>query len=242
MAEQTNVCIGIQARSTSTRLPGKCLETIGSKTVLEHILDNAYSSANYINRGTRYSKIFTKVSVLIPTNDEIAKYCRLNKISYVEGDEHDVLSRYTKLAGIFDADYIVRLTADCPFLPAAFISKTINTCINNKLDYCSNVDPRFRTAPDGFDVEVMSRRALAWLDNNANEKLHREHVTTLIRTDEKPPEFEVGVIVGPIDLSHIKLSIDTEEDLLRGREHEANLRAKEDKVREIYGEKALHRF
>lgn len=242
MAEQINVCIGIQARSTSVRFPGKVLEKIGQKTLLERILDNAYSSANYINRGTRYSKVFTKVSVLIPANDEIAKYCRLNKVSYVEGDEFDVLGRYKKLADIFDADYVVRLTADCPFVPDAYISKAINTAINNKLDYCSNVDPRFRTVPDGFDVEVISRRAIDWLDQNADEKLHREHVTTLIRTDDKPEDFAVGVIIGPIDLSNIKISIDTEEDLQRGREHFANLEAKIAKAKEIYGEKSLHRF
>jgi glutamate-1-semialdehyde 2,1-aminomutase len=238
----TNICIGIQARSTSTRFPGKVLERIGYKTVLERVVDSANSSSRYINRGTMKSALSTSVYVLTPHGDKVAEFCKAKRINCMEGDEFDVLSRYKKMADLFDCAYVVRLTADCPFVPAAYISKTINTAVKNNMDYCSNVDPRFRTSPDGFDVEVISRRAIQWLDTNATEKSDREHVTTKIRTRDKPSLFSVGVVLGHIDLSGIKLSIDTEDDLRRGIDHFETLDKKISVAREVYGDKSIHRF
>lgn len=237
-----NICIGIQARSTSQRLPGKVLERIGYKTILERVLEAANSSSKYINRGTHKSNIFCSVYVLTPHGDKVADFCRQKRINFLEGDEYDVLSRYKKMADVFDASYVVRLTADCPFVPAEYISKAVNTAVKNELDYCSNVDPRFRTSPDGFDVEVISRRAMQWLEVNAKEKSDREHVTTKLRTKDAPALFKVGVILGRIDLSGIKLSIDTADDLQRGIDHFETLDKKISIAREIYGDKAIHRF
>lgn len=242
MGYPTNIAIGIQARSTSTRLPGKVLSKIKDKTILEMVYAAAKSSADYVNRGSDKSGNYAEVFVLTPYNDPVAEFCRSLNIKCIEGSEPDVLSRYKTMCDASSAKYVVRITADCPFVPPAYISKAINTALYNTLDYCSNVDPRFRTAPDGFDVEVISQRAMNWLNLNATDKSDREHVTTKLRSPDKPKEFTVGVIIGPIDISEVKISIDTEDDLQRGIEHHESLEAKIKLAMSTYGAKCVHRF
>lgn len=242
MGQPTHIAIGIQARSTSKRMPGKVLSKIGDKTVLERVIDAAKSSADYTNFASYKTGNYVQISVLTPYNDPVAEFCRSIGTRCIEGSEDDVLSRYQTLCDAMDAQYIVRLTADCPFVPPAYISKAINTALYNKLDYCSNVDPRFRTAPDGFDVEVISQRAMNWLNINAKDKYEREHVTLKLRSQDKPKEFSVGVIIGPIDISHVKISIDTQEDFKKGVEHFESLEAKLKLAISIYGAKCVHKF
>lgn len=242
MPDQVNVVIGIQARSTSKRFPGKIFQPIGDKTLLDSIIDLAFKSANYINLHTKRTGINVRVAVLVPTGDEAARMCRKRRITVIEGSENDVLSRYVDMADKLEADYIVRLTADCPVLPPYVITKAVNTAIKNNYDYCSNVDPRFRTAPDGFDVEVVSRRALHWMNTNTTNTYHREHVTSILRSEEKPKEFTVGAIINYIDLEDLKLSVDTQEDLKRVQDHIRRLESKIEMAEMLLGKDAVHRF
>lgn len=204
--------IVIQARSTSTRFPGKIYERIGNKPILQHVLDACYNSSNYINAYTGRHGIVCGVALAVPTNDDLIKPYSNHII--IQGPENDVLTRYKMASERLNSDYIVRITSDCPFIPPFIISKAISIAVKEKLDFLTNADPRFRTSPDGHDCEVMSRKLLDWLDTNAKDEKSREHVTSYLQ-DNLPDWAQKADIIGFTDLSQIKLSVDTREDLDR---------------------------
>ena len=211
----TRVLIAIQARSNSSRFPGKIYQTVGKKSVLNHVIDAAKAAKFYVER----KSIQCGIAILHPEADfKLVDHFSLDGILLIAGDEHDVLSRFIKAKKETKADYIVRLTSDCPLLLDYMISKHINVATINGYDYVSNVCEDFRQCADGFDVEVVSAKAIDWLEENARTKEHREHVTLAIR-EENPIELRKAFVSSKIDTSNMKLSLDTEEDLLKIRDY-----------------------
>lgn len=215
---RTSVLIAIQARSTSTRLPNKVMKVVGAKPIVQHVIDTAKKSERYLNDKSASTGIYAKTALLIPTGDPVGEKVKYFVDDIVYGDELDVLSRFKKAVEQYNPDYLVRLTSDCVLLNSNLVSKHIKLALDYELHYCSNVDERYRTYPDGFDVEVISKKAMEWLFENAKLPRHKEHVTLLFR--ENPPVWahnKIGHIIGFLDLSGLKLSVDTEEDLTRVR-------------------------
>jgi len=213
------VVIGIQCRTNSARLPGKALMVVGNKTIIQHVIDACKESSAFLNRrGTRYS-IYANVALLVPKNDnDLIDAVKHSVDRIYEGSENDVLSRYVLACNSTkDITHIVRITGDCLYIPSHVISRHIKYALKKKADYCTNVLERCN--PEGWDCEVLSTRLVHWLDENAVEGRDREHVTSLIPTAIKggffPPRFKVCNSTDSIDLSHIKTSIDTPEDLDR---------------------------
>jgi spore coat polysaccharide biosynthesis protein SpsF len=236
---ETRVVIGIQARSTSKRFPGKVFEMIGDKSVLQHVLHAALGSSLYLNNTMRRSGVYTMFALAIPQGDRIAK--AFPNACMVEGPENDVLKRYVMLAQKFSADYIVRITGDCPLLPSPLITKHIKVALKNAYDYVSNVHEEFRTSLDGFDVEVFSRKMLDWADQTASIPSDREHVTTFMR--RHPPEWaKIGHVINYISMANVKLSVDTPEDLERVRVAYNEIKRALKTAEELHGKAALHRF
>jgi len=236
----SKVCIGIQARSTSTRFPGKVHELIDGRSVLDHVIDVCSKSAGYINRYTYNNQALVKLSILVPEGDEIAELYR-RRVNVIEGDEHNVLSRYQKMVETHEADYIVRITSDCPRIPEFVISKHILIALKNRYDYFSNVHEGLRTAPDGFDCEVVSRKALEWLSDNAKEAYDREHVTPLLRRSP-PPWMSRGINLGHNDFHHLKLSVDTQEDFAAVVKDQEAVDRMNREALAIYGKGGVHHF
>lgn len=240
MSEVLSVVIGIQARSGSRRFPKKVFAKIGSKTVLEHVIDAANSSASYLNQYSDKNKYFVSVALCVPAGDPI-KEAFHNKIKIVEGPEHDVLGRYIKLLDETNADYLVRITADCPLIPSFVISSHIAKAVMNRMDYISNVDERCRTAPDGWDCEVISEELLRHANNYASHPCDREHVTTYIRSN--PPEWaKVGAVVSFLDLSHLKISLDTEAEYKTISEEVAKVEKALSSAIGLFGKRNTHRL
>lgn len=209
------VLIGIQARSTSTRLPGKINEIIGKKTVLQHVLDACNKAAYFLSNEKARNPVECSVALLIPKDDPIGPIYK-GKVTIFEGSEDDVLSRYFDSMMITGADYVVRITSDTPMIPPHFISRLVQIAINNDCDYTENIDPYIRTSIDGNDTEVLSRKALVWLNKNADSKEFKEHVTMAL-WKLRPKELKYAHIVSYHDSSSLKISIDTKEDLEKVR-------------------------
>lgn len=249
MEKSIKVAIGIQARSTSTRLPGKISRTIGNRSVLERVIDACESCAVYINKFSFTHKIHARTFILVPKGDEVIDHLRGHQEKLIEGDEDDVLSRYVKMANEMDANFIVRVTADCPIIPHFVIFKGVNVAAKNGLDYVSNVadlGEEMRTSIDGHDVEVLSRKALEWVDQNAKGK-DREHVTALLRRLPPPPDLLFGGLFGHVDFYHpkfrdLKLSLDTEDDFKLIVEMYESIENKMRRFRDVYGRHSVHRF
>lgn len=240
MSRITRTVIGIQARSTSQRLPGKINEFVGEKTVLQMVLDSALGAAHYLNRWADSKKAFTEVILLVPEGDPIKDIYK-ETVRVVEGPEHDVLTRYALMAIKEDPDYIVRITADCPLIPQFIISKIITIAHMNRYDYLSNVDEKCRTTPDGMDCEIISKRLFKYVHESASDPKDREHVTTYIRSN--PPKWALrGTVINYIDQSDLKISVDNLEDLERVRVLNDKVSSKSEAAKKIYGKTNVHRI
>lgn len=236
--DTTSVRIGIQARSTSKRFPNKVTALIGQKTMLDWVISKCTNSASYFDRNMGF--ISAAVSLLVPFGDPIkAQY--QDRIEVIEGPEDDVLARYMLLSEKHLPDYLVRITSDCPLLPPWLITKHISIAVMSGLDYLSNVDERCRTAPDGFDCEVISRHLLEHTNIAAKEPKDREHVTTWIRANF-PSWATRGFTINNVDQSSIKWSVDNQEDLERVRGELDQIESKKNIADQIYGEKRVFRL
>jgi spore coat polysaccharide biosynthesis protein SpsF len=175
------------------------------------------------------------VCLLTPKDDPLLKfYGNKRNLDIVEGSEDDVLSRYNKAMNELNPDLMVRITSDCPLIPPSTISDHIINTDKYRYDYASNVDPRFRHAPDGWDCEVMTSRMMKWLGDNAKDPSDKEHVTTLAR--RRPPKWaRIGAVMCDEDFSSLKFSVDTQEDLEHIRERKAsrNVKVENAKNKEI---------
>lgn len=234
---ETKVMIGIQARTSSTRLPQKVLERVGSQTVLEHVISRCKNAARYMSNIKRFN-LDAEVVVLAPYNDPVIGHVG-RKCKVIVGPEDDVLARYVIGANELDADYIIRITSDCPLIPPWVISKTMSIALVAGYHYCSNVDDRFRSHPDGWDCEVISREALAWASQEANTDADKEHVTSVLRRDV-PDQLTRGFIGSNLDMSDLKLSVDTKADLETVRGYYERVRRKQLDSYNFYGKEKVH--
>lgn len=241
MGDTTRVSIGIQARSTSSRFPNKIAQTIGGKAMLCRVIDACDEAVLHLSKFAQKRGLVIRTALLIPTGDPLKSSLYASRIPIIEGPEDDVLSRYINLVDDHMADYVVRITSDCPLIPSWLIGKHITTAIMNRYDYISNVDERCRTAPDGFDCEVISRRLLHHTNLQARSHYDRQHVTTWIRQNF-PDDAKRGFHLHGTDLSHLKWSVDTPDDLDRVRIEHQKLEEKQRIAEALYGKQGIHRI
>jgi spore coat polysaccharide biosynthesis protein SpsF len=192
----------IQARMGSTRLPGKVLKEINDKPMLSYMLDR-------VSNSKKLDKIVIATSTLEKDN-KIVNYCQDHNIEYFRGSEDDVLSRYYECAKEYNADIVVRLTADCPLADPNIINGVIQKFQDSNVDYCANTVPvETNTFPDGTDVEVFSFKALEKAYNEVKDKHFREHVTFQFwQTDE----YKSIQYIGDKDYSKYRITVDYPED------------------------------
>lgn len=196
----------IQARTGSSRLPGKVLKDVGNVSMLEKIISR-------IGRSNTVDNIVVATTD-DPSDDLIENLCSQMGIAVVRGDTFDVLSRFNSVLDAFpDANIVVRITADCPFVDPELIDDSVQLLRNQNLDFVANrlPPPWKRTFPLGLDVEVCTAQALKIAHNNASEAFQREHVMPYIYRQDSQFSFEI--IQLDEDLSHYRWTVDTPEDL-----------------------------
>ncbi len=195
----------IQARMSSSRLPGKVLRLVGSQPMLARVLARA-SRANLVDE-------VLVATTNDPSDEPIAIFCHSGGIPCFRGDLYDVLDRYYQAAKQAGADVIVRITADCPFIDPREIDRTIRHFFDASADFSANrLPPPFkRTTPIGMDTEVCSFAALERAWQEAAEPFEREHVMPYLY--DSPGRFKVSLADLEDDLSHLRFTVDTPEDL-----------------------------
>lgn len=197
-----NTVIIVQARMTSTRLPGK---------VLKHILGRPMLSFQ-IERLRRVQGVDSIVVATTSnqTDDPIVDFCAAEEVACTRGSEADVLSRYYETAVEYDAQNIVRVTSDCPLLDADVVDQVLARFAAPPVsyDYVSNmIRPTF---PLGMATEVMSLATLRDVFERARDAAEREHVTPYIYWH--PERYRIGSVTMSPDLSHHRWTVDTSED------------------------------
>jgi len=196
----TTVAI-LQARMTSTRLPGKVLMDLEGSPMIEHELDA-------LGRARSLDGIVLATSENV-TDDPLIELADRLGIRWFRGSEHDVLGRYAGATRAAGADAVVRVTGDCPLLDPDVVDRVVGA-LDREADYASNVLER--TFPVGLDVEALHADVLLRLHRLARSPEAREHVTWFLR-EERPELFVRRSVVDEEDNSDLRLAVDTREDL-----------------------------
>lgn len=188
----------------ASRLPGKVLMDIEGVPLLQYQIQR-------IGQSKMLEKSVVATSIA-KQDDQIDLFCRQNSIECFRGAQNDVLSRYYECAKRYNADVIVRLTADCPFSDPAIIDKVIAFFKEKNADYASNtIPPETSHFPDGFDVEVFSAQALERAHLEAKDLSDREHVTFYFWKYKNG--FRTVQLSSPVNYSLYRVTVDYPEDV-----------------------------
>jgi len=201
----------VQARMGSTRLPGKVLKPIMGKPMLWHLVQR-------LKRTTYVDKVVIATSEE-KNNDVIRDFCTQYSIDCFSGSEDDVLDRFYKAAKQYNADIVIRITADCPLLDPDLIGGMLKEFISsNKYDYycvacgasASTEEFNGHRYPDGLDAEIFKFSVLEIAWKEAKDQLEREHVTPFIwRRSER---FNLGKKRSQKDYSLMRWTVDNQAD------------------------------
>lgn len=195
-----NTIIIIQARMGSSRLPGKIIKPLGESVVLNYVVSRC-------NQVENIDKVIVATSTL-PQDDAVEKWCAKNGVDCFRGSEDDVLARYYESARPFKPDYVIRVTADCPFVDY----ELAGDIIAKMKEHPSDILLLEGSLPRGLAVEMISFSALEYIYKNGHEPRHREHVTYYAY--EYPQQFKSTKITVPVEKQHpeLRITLDTEED------------------------------
>ena len=196
----SNPVMIVQARMTSTRLPGKILKTALGKTMLEFLVERLRRVRNVNNL-----VIATTTNV---TDEPIVELCRELGVDCFRGSELDVLARYHGAAVQSQADPIIRITSDCPVIDPALVEIVVDTYLKGSFDYvCTDRG----THPVGMNTEVFSFAALDRAMKDSVVQYDREHVTPYIYKT-RPDLFKIRKVMQSVDQSSHRWTLDTAED------------------------------
>ena len=139
-------CVAIiQARSGSSRLPGKALLPLGERTALGLMVHRD-------KKAEQISEII--IATTENTGDDIlCDVARTLGVSFFRGDEQDVLSRVYHAAQESKANVIVRLTADCPLMDGQLIDAAITEFFAGDYEYLNNVIDH--SIPDEQHIKIL---------------------------------------------------------------------------------------
>jgi spore coat polysaccharide biosynthesis protein SpsF len=200
-ASQAQTLALIQARMSSTRLPGKVTAMLDGLPMIVFMVER-------VRRARRLDATIVVTST-DPSDDPLVEVCEAHGIEVCRGDLNDVLSRYHSAVVGKAAKVLVRLTGDCPLIDPSVIDAVVAARAEHGVDYASNVDPP--TFPDGLDVECFTREALDRAFVEASDGPQREHVTLWMRSAAAALKRHNCSSV--VDASPIRWTVDHPNDL-----------------------------
>jgi spore coat polysaccharide biosynthesis protein SpsF len=197
----------VQARTGSTRLPGKVLMPLAGRPMLARVVERV-AAACHVD------------AVVVATSDKpsdatIVHLCEGLGVACFAGSELDVLDRYHAVAVLHDADPVIRITADCPLIDPEIIDHVVERYAQGDVDFAASAagahagdGPRL---PDGLSAECMSMAALddAWL--HAQDAADREHVTPWVARSAGAAG-RAAIVAPHADLSRFRLTVDHRAD------------------------------
>lgn len=197
--------IVVQARVSSSRLPGKVMLPILGKRLLYRMIE-------------RLKKVKHQVQLIVATSHEaqddvIEKESLRMGVACFRGSLNNLIDRHYQAALLFNADHVVKIPSDCPLIDPNIVDDVLGYYFASpgKYDYVSNLHPA--TFPDGNDVEIMSINCLEKTWREAKRPLELEHTTPYIW--ENPEKFSIGNLIwgagNDLSMSH-RFTIDYEAD------------------------------
>lgn len=193
----------IEARMTSSRLPGKVLMPFGGIPALQVLIERV--------RRARYIDDIVVATTVNDTDDAIADLCSRLGIQCWRGSEDDVLQRVLDAARSTGADMICELMGDSPFIDPLLIDNTITAHLSGSYDYTSNFFP-VNTFPLGFAVQVFPVAILERVEQLTQDPVDRAHVSCFIY--HHPRLFRLhGVAANAENFGpDIRVALDTRSD------------------------------
>lgn len=196
----------IQARTSSTRLPGKVLMELpygSGVTVLQQVIRR-------LKRSKQLGDIIVATTI-DKADEEIVGLAEKEDIKWFRGSANDVLERYYLAAKENNLDIIVRITSDCPCIDSEVVDFLVERHLKAGVDYTFNDLPA--TYPRGLDVGVLNFSALEESYKKAEKDFDREHVSSYIYKTN-PKAFRIQTVKAPANLTdtEIRVTIDTQED------------------------------
>ncbi len=191
----------VQARTGSTRLPGKVLQDLAGRTMLARVI-----------RRTERANLLDEVVVATTTSgqdDPVVAEARRLGVPWYRGSEHDVLDRYFLASEASHAELVVRVTSDCPLIDPGLIDRVVAAFLRERPDYASNFLER--TYPRGLDNETFTFDGLARAWCEATRPYQRVHVTPFFY--ENPGRFRLLAVKHDRDLSASRWTVDTPADM-----------------------------
>lgn len=186
----------LQARTSSTRLPGKVLLPLAGAPMLARQIER-------LQRSRRIDRLLVATSDQ-PEDDPIEALAAAAGLGCYRGSLDDVLDRYYRAAAPHAPDHVVRVTGDCPLADWEIVDGAIAFALEGGYDYASNtLKP---TWPDGLDVEVVTMQALEAAWREADTAIEREHVMPFITS--RPERFRLGSFENDTDLSAMRWTVD----------------------------------
>ena len=201
MTSDRNVVVIIQARMSSSRLPGKMTMDVGGQPLIVRTLERAKAIPG------------VETVVLATTCDDadrtLLQIATGQGVVPFAGSENDVLDRYYQAAMSVRADAVMRITGDCPLLDPSVSHQVLTRFLLGNVAYVSNIRPP--TFPDGLDTELFTFEALQDAWKEATLRSDREHVTQFITRDSQ--RYPKANIANSTDLSGLRWTVDESEDL-----------------------------
>ena len=189
----------IEARMTSSRLPGKVLLPVLGKPMLHYLIQRL--------RAVPSIQAIAIATTTNATDDVLARFAAEEGVLVYRGSEDDVMGRVIGAGELAGADVIVEITGDCPIIDPEIVEQTIRMFLQNEATYVSN--GHIRSYPDGMDTQVFRLETLKRSAEMTNAPLDREHVTLHIRNH--PELFPAVHVVAPPSLHWPELALTLDE-------------------------------
>lgn len=190
----------LQARTSSSRLPGKVLKPLLGEPMLARHIERL--------RRSRHLDPLVVATSAEGGDDALVELCNRLGVRCHRGSLDDVLDRFYQAAKPLQPDHLVRLTGDCPLADPQVIDACIDFHLAGGYDYTSNAIQA--TFPDGLDVEVFRFACLEDAWREATLASEREHVTSFIY--RRPERYRIGHYRQERDLSWLRWTVDRPED------------------------------
>lgn len=194
----------IQARMSSSRLPGKVMKDLNGKTLIERVIDQ-------VKLASEVSEVWLSTSTE-PEDDLLQFIGKRLQVNVFRGSLHNVLKRFHDTLSASNGDVVVRVTADNPLTEPSFIDEGVKCLIQNNLDYV-----HFTDIPYGSGVEIVSKKALEAAFHNTTDPYDIEHVTPYIIRNENGQFKKETLIPQELELRRpdIHITIDTLDDYIK---------------------------
>ena len=190
----------IEARMTSSRLPGKVMLPALGRPMLAHLTSRLKAVPSI-------DEIVLAVTVNA-ADDILVDFAKQDGIKVFRGSEDDVMSRVISAAESSKADVVVEITGDCPILDPDIVEQTIRVFVRNeKAVYCAN--SFISSYPDGMDTQVMTLEALKKSFLMTDNPFDREHVSSHIVRN--PQLFPHVYLIAPPSLHWPGLGLTLDE-------------------------------